>query len=340
VIQQQAVLVVVAFLAVGCDGTKSPTSADAGPVDSGPTYTRIQAGQGPCDQGINLAVEGKPYFVPLTVLPRAMIEVDGAQQEAIALTELLPASVLEPYGFGGTFPAPQLRLLYDLRLAGDQSGAASITIAPESMASGYLLAGSRSVYLRDAPQSGRGVRVCRVDALRRLLVTRGAVTKTVHVADLPTEPYVEPGVQTVAVTFKDLITASGLLAQSEKLTQFDYRLVPVDYMDKRDSAVRFVWNHAHLVSLRWVPSLQRTRSLDTTGDLKSSSGVASYHGVASAGWASVKLLLEVVMDPAPDPAHTVTGPDGPLTDPASCAGCHKAGSGVVIPVSCSQCHPR
>jgi hypothetical protein len=301
-------------------------------------YTKIQEGQGPCDQGLNLSLEGKQYFVPLTLLPRTSVVVAGAEQEAIALGELLPASLLAPYGFEGKFTTTQLRLLYDCRLSAE-AGAAQLTVTPESMATGYLLTASRSVHLKDTT-AGQIQDVCRVEALRRMLVTREKVTTTVHVADLPSEPYLDKGVQTTAVSFKDLLAASKLLAAGEQETGFDYRLVPVDYLEKKEKAVRFPWGHGHLASLRWVPSLQRTRSLDTVGDLKNPSGVVAHQGVASEGWASVKLLLEVVVERAPDPAHTVTGPDGPYTDPLSCNGCHSFGGGIVIPVGCSQCHPR
>jgi hypothetical protein len=330
--QRQAALpVLAALLVVSCDGAKG----------SGPTSPEIQQGQGPCGQGINVSIEDKQYFVPLTLLPRTSVVVDGVQQEAIALTELLPSSVLEPYSFEGKFTTAQLRLLYDCRLAGEQTGTAEITITPESMETGYLLTAGRSVYLKDAATSGPAVQgICRVDALRRMLVTRKGITKGVHIAGLPTEPYLEQGTQTDAVSFKDVILSSGLLAQSEPLTQFDYRLVPVDFLDKRDKAIRFPWGHGHLAKLRWIPSAARTRSLDTTGDLKTPSGVVAHQGVASSGWSSIKLLLEVELEPAPDPSHTVNGPGGPLTDPATCDGCHKTGSGVVIPVSCVQCHSR
>jgi hypothetical protein len=343
-IQKRASLFILVALASCSDSGTTPADAtpisDVTSVTDVTTPTKIQEGQGPCDQGINLSIEGKQYFVPLALLPRTTVVVDGAQKEAIALNELLPASVLASYGFDGKFTTAQLRLLYDGRLAGEQASAAQITVAPESMATGYLLTADRSVYLRDTA-SGRDVQgVCRVAALRRLLVTRGFATQAVHVADLPTEPYVDQGTQTVAVTFKDLVTASGLLAAGETHSQFDYRMVPVDYLEKKSSAILFPWGHGHVVSLRWVPSLLRTKSLDTVGDLKNPAGVVAHQGVASGGWASIKLLLEVVMEPAPNPAHTVTGPDGPYTDPASCHGCHEVNGGVVIPVSCDQCHPR
>ena len=317
--------VLVALLVASCDGTSDP----------GPIYTEIQQGQGPCDQGVNLSIEGKQYFVPLTVLPRTAVAIDGAQREAIVLTELLPASLLQPYSFDGKFTTAQLRALYDCRLSAE-AGGAELTVAPGSMESGHLLVHGRSVHLAEAgAQKVDGV--CRVEALRRMLVTRGTVSKVVHVADLPTEPYVDQGSQTTAVTFKDIVGASGQLAANETPTQFDYRVVSVDYLDRRDKAVRFPWGHHHLIDLRWVGAIARTKSIDTTGDLKPG---APYNGVASSGWSSAKHVLEVIMDAAPDPAHTVTGPDGPLTDPATCDGCHRVGGGVVIPVTCTQCHPR
>ena len=62
--------------------------------------------------------------------------------------------------------------------------------------------------------------------------------------------------------------------------------------------------------------------------------------MATQGWSSVKVLLEVALEPAPDPQHTVQGPDGAYTDPQSCLGCHARRGAVEIPVTCTQCHPR
>ncbi|MBN2360982.1 MAG: hypothetical protein JXR83_16115, partial [Deltaproteobacteria bacterium] len=290
-----------ASLAVGCDG--QPTAPDAGPA-----YTEIVEGSGPCDQGFNLTIEGQPFFLPLAALPRTAVEVGGASREAIALAELLPGAVLDRYGFGGKFTTAELRLLYDCRLAGEDAGAPPVTVSPESMATGFLLVDDRSLYLPDAAAGAPEVAdVCQVEALRRMIVTRavgpGVSSAVVHVAELPTEPYLEQGTLTVAIDFADILAASGLLAGGELLTQFDYRLVAVDYLQRRGEAVLFPWSHGHLESLRWVPSALRTRSLDTSGDLRDDSGSLIRDGVASEGWSSVKHLLEVSLQPAPDPAH-------------------------------------
>jgi len=337
------------LLLVGCGSSSSSAPPDAGasadaraPDARAPDAlaadvggeTKIVEGQGPCAQGINLSIEGKQFFVPLALLPRATVVVNGKQEEAIPLAELLPAAVLDPLSFDGKFTTAELRLLYDCRLAGEQAGSAEVVLAPEAMATGYLLVSGRSVQLKD-PGAATVQDVCRVEALRRMLVTRGGETRTVHVGDLPTEPYVEQGTQTTAVTFDSIVGASGLLAGGETLSQFDYRLVAVDFLGAKATAVRFPWGHNHLSKLRWVPSLAKTRSIDTVGNLLKPSSTQTYDGLASQGWSSIKLLVEVIMEPAPDPAHTVTGPDGPYTDPASCQSCH-----ATIPVSCTQCHPR
>ena len=85
---QAALAILAAVLASSCSSEGTAESA-------------IRQGQGPCDQGLNLTIEGQQYFVPLSVLPRTTAA--GAPQAAIALTELLPASVLQPFSFQGKF---------------------------------------------------------------------------------------------------------------------------------------------------------------------------------------------------------------------------------------------
>jgi hypothetical protein len=302
--------------------------------------TAIRPGEGPCDQGLNLTIEGQQWFLPLSVLPHA-----PNVSQAIALAELLPASVLQPYSFSGKFTTDQLRKLYDLRL----TGSATVTLSPEATVGSLLLLERRAV----SPVSGTDVQqVCKVEALRRMLVTRGMSSKPVHIVDLPTQPYTEKGAQVSAVSLQDIVDASGLLG-SDRRTQLDYRLVAIDETD-RASAVRFPWSHGHGEKLVWVPSAAATRSLDTTGDLKGPAGTAIYTGVAGAGWSKVKHLLEVIVagagwskvkhllevivEAAPDPVHTVQSAKGSLTDPASCVGCHLEAGKVDIPVTCTQCH--
>jgi hypothetical protein len=309
--------------------------------DAAQSRAEIRAGTGPCASGLNLFLEGQPSFIPLTVLPRTTVTVGGVEREAIALPELLPAELLEPASQNGRFTSAELRLLYDLRL-GDEVSANRVVVTPEAAGTGYLLVEGRGVLLADGSQPLDGL--CHVEALRRLRVTRvdapAPTPVTLHLAELPTVPFVDGVEERTAITFAAIVDAAAVLGAMETPDVFDYRLVPVDHTGPLEAAVRFPWAHAHLASMLWVPELGRTRSVDTVGDLESPAGGATYGGVAASGWSSVRQLLDVVMEPAPDPAHTATGPDGPCTDPAWCVGCHREGVAIAIPVACDQCHPR
>jgi hypothetical protein len=332
------VLILLLSLA-GCGGGGGSSPVD-GAAPDGPDaalITKIQEGEGPCAQGINLSLAGKTYFLPLSVLPRSSVVVDGEKREAIALAELLPASLLEPQSFSGKFSTATLRLLFDLRLSGGGDGGGALTVGADSIAAAGLLVDDRSIRLSGKPSSGPSG-VCRVEALRRILVTRGMTTKTVHVEELSKVIYTEKGTKLDAFTFDAILEASGLVKKDESNADFDYRVVAVDFMKERESAIRFPWGHWHLEALRFVPAIYRTRSVDTTGTLRDGAGKAVYLGVSGAGWSSVKHPLEVILEDAPDPSHAVFWSGYRLTDPASCEGCHVENGSILIPVPCRQCH--
>ena len=302
-----------------------------------------------CADGINVRIEGRTYFLPFATLPRTTVTVEGAEQEAVPLLALVPPEVLEPLSFDGSFTDEQLRVLYDYRLRAAEEEAAPVVVSPEGLAADHLLVEGWTTLLTDPAAGGQQVaNLCHVEALRRFFVTRPGgegeedEVTLLHLEDLPLETVLtREGEELPGLSFADLLAASGLLGEDEGPSAYDYRLIPADMLGQPDQAVRFPWGHGHLEQLRFVPSLLRTVSLDKEADLEDEDGVASYGGLQGhGGWGSVKVLLEVALLPTPDPAATVDGPDGPYTDPESCAGCHVRRGQVDIPVRCDQCHPR
>ncbi len=310
-------------------------------VERGP-----REGTGPCAEGFNLKVEGEQFFLPMAEMTPELVTLDGAEVEALPVAALLPDAVLERYGFDGSFSPAQQRVLYDLRL-GPEDGPGEVLTA-EQAANAWLGVDDRSVaYGADLPVGPEVAGVCQVEALRRMrLVRRGegdeVQTVTLRLEDLPSHEITTPhGEQMPAYDFRDMVLASGLLAQGEGPSDFDYSMLASDLLDRPEWAVRFPWGHGHLEKLRYVPPLLRTLSLDSEADLQDEGGTTPYGGLQGhGGWSSIKVLYEIELLPSPDPDHTVDGPDGPYTDPASCSGCHVKRETVEIPVRCEQCHPR
>lgn len=295
-------------------------------------------GEGPCETGVNVWIQGRVFHVPFDELVPRPLTIDGSEVAAVPLGEVVSDAIAGLFSFDGFLTPAHVRALYDYELA-PATGEGPLVTAEALLAGAYVPA-TRAVGFTApalAPAGGVPEGLCHVRAERRFVVRRDGADTTIYLADLAAEQVPTPILDgTVdALPVGAIVTAAGVLTAGETLSSFDYNLAAVDY----PMGVRFPWGHAHLSALRWWDAAGKTVSTDVTGDLEDADGVARYGGVSQSGWSSVKALLVVELLPNPDPAATVTAPGvGSLTDPATCVGCHTKRGTVQIPVSCTQCH--
>lgn len=306
---------------------------DVGEVRLFPVETTgPQVGEGPCSAGLNVWIQGEVLHVPFDELPAETVELGGASYTATPLDEVVSDAIVGRYSFDGFLTPNDVRRLYLYRVEDEAGGGADVQ--PENLTATWLVSDSGSVLdATGATLLASGL--CHVRANRRFVVHNGDAEATVLLSALAEahETVTAGEADIEAVPVDAIVEASGVRGDAAA-TSFDYVLAPADY----PGGVRLPYGHNHLTALYWWDQGMRTVSLDDVGDLLDGDGAATFGGVAGAGWSSIKALLEIRLETAPDPENTVTAGPGDYTDPTSCTGCHAKRGDVVIPVSCVQCH--
>lgn len=291
-----------------------------------------------CTREVEVRVNGEVHPVDIATLATQTVVIGGGEVQAIPLAGMIADDLLAPWSFDGKLSPDRVRMLFDYEVAPAEGSGAFL--APEVLARAWYVPDSGGIAFADAePGPVDGLPAClrTVSLHRRFVVRREAASATVHLPDVASAAVTieTPAGPESAPPLSAFVETSGILG-TDPFDAFDFVLIPPD----RPDGVRFPYGHNHFESMHWSEAGQRTRSTDTTGDLEAPDGTKKYGGVASEGWSTVKALLYIDLVPRPDPAATVSVPGlGAYTDPASCLGCHVTGKNLVVPVSCSQCHP-